>query len=126
MKWLESDVVKPVGVVLDHYFKFHHKYSDQSHLPLSMAEPFAKISNVAGTPADQVRMVVCLLAALPLGLVHRKLPGKNIKHVFSALVGLFYVWFVTGVSGKTSPPSLSLSRSYLFVPQALSILYCHP
>jgi len=47
----------------------------------------------AGFPDDQLRFVISLLAAYPLGLIHRLIPGELPRHLYSALTGLLLVQF---------------------------------
>jgi len=66
------------------------------HLPAWLGEPVDAASAMSGLPSDQLRLLICLLAALPLGWFFRALPGKSAKHLFSVVVGAFFSWFVVG------------------------------
>jgi lysophospholipid acyltransferase len=67
-----------------------------SHLPAVLGDWIASQSASLGFAADQIRLMICLLAALPLGALHKLLPGATIKHIYSFLIGLWYTYFVVG------------------------------
>lgn len=68
-----------------------------SHLPSSWFNALDVVAQPAGLPHDQVRMLLCLLAAIPLGEIHKKyLHTARIKHIYSFIVGFFFSWFVVG------------------------------
>lgn len=67
-----------------------------SHLPLWLGGPIDELSANAGLPSDQIRLVVCLLAAVPLGWLHRAFPTPTLKHLYATIVGALFCWFVVG------------------------------
>ena len=67
-----------------------------AHLPSSWSDALDVVASPIGIPQDQVRLIFSILAAIPLGLLHKQLPNPTIKHAFSFLVGLFIAWFVVG------------------------------
>jgi len=68
------------------------------HLPPAAASWIAETSAAIGIQDDQLRLVMCLFAAIPLGLVHKRLPNPFIKHLNAFLTGFLFVWFLIGWS----------------------------
>lgn len=59
---------------------------------------FADLSAQTGFPADQLKYLACLLAAIPLSYIFRLLgPGReNAKHVLSIVISIFFCHFSLG------------------------------
>jgi lysophospholipid acyltransferase len=79
------------------------RHPDMLHIPRVLAQPMGTIADAAGSPADQIRFVLCLVASLPIGFLYRRLPAGAVRHAFGLALGLFYVWFVTGPAGVYHP-----------------------
>lgn len=54
------------------------------------------VSNAAGLPLDQLRVVVCLFLAYPLAAGYRLLPTAKLKHWTNVCVGILMAQFVYG------------------------------
>jgi uncharacterized membrane protein len=59
---------------------------------------FLDLSAKSGLPADQLKYVCCLLAAIPLGWVFHLLPrsAPSIRHLFSIIVSIAFASFCLG------------------------------
>lgn len=53
-----------------------------SHLPEGIAAPIGDLALSLGIPSDQLRFTLCLFLSVPLGYLHRLLPGATVKHVY--------------------------------------------
>lgn len=67
-----------------------------AHLPDSWSHALDTLAAPIGIPQDQARMIFCLIAAIPLGFIHKQLPSATAKHTYSFLLGFFISWFVVG------------------------------
>lgn len=47
-----------------------------------------------------MRFLSCLLAAVPLAILHRKLPSATIRHIYAIVLGVLFAWFASGVGGE--------------------------
>ncbi|CAE6497350.1 unnamed protein product [Rhizoctonia solani] len=54
---------------------------------------FVSISSVLGAPADQIKLIFCLLVAYPLSTIYIRLPKDNpqIKYVYNVAVSMFFL-----------------------------------
>ncbi|CAE7187411.1 unnamed protein product [Rhizoctonia solani] len=54
---------------------------------------FVSISSVLGAPADQIKLIFCLLVAYPLSTIYVRLPKNNlqIKYVYNITVSMFFL-----------------------------------
>ncbi|POM61382.1 Lysophospholipid acyltransferase, partial [Phytophthora palmivora] len=59
-------------------------------------EQLSHLSELAGVPVDQLRFVVCLLAAYPLAIIVRKFPSITAKHWLHICIGISIAQFVYG------------------------------
>ncbi len=59
---------------------------------------FADLSAQTGFPADQLKYLACLLAAIPLSYIFRLLGPvrENAKHVLSIVISIFFCHFSLG------------------------------
>jgi len=62
-----------------------------------MAPIYDTVNGLAGA-LDQdpsvVMFMLCLVASYPLGLVHRFVPTRFLRHLYSIIIGLFFCFFV--------------------------------
>ena len=54
----------------------------------------ARLGVDTGLPVDNIKLVICLLAAYPLSLVHKLVPTAAARHLYSLVLGIFYVQFM--------------------------------
>eukprot|EP01083_Nonionella_stella_P264037 896192_1 len=60
-------------------------------------QPFVdSLSQQLNLPPVQIRLVLCLLACLPISIIYRKLKWTTAKHVFLIVFGLTFLYFVIG------------------------------
>ncbi|KAG8691577.1 lysophospholipid acyltransferase [Ceratobasidium sp. 423] len=54
---------------------------------------FVSISSILGAPADQIKLIFCLLVAYPLSTIYVRLPKNNpqIKYVYNIAVSMFFL-----------------------------------
>ncbi|CAE6405140.1 unnamed protein product [Rhizoctonia solani] len=54
---------------------------------------FVSISSVLGAPADQIKLIFCLLAAYPLSTIYVRLPKNNpqIKYAYNIAISMFFL-----------------------------------
>ena len=71
---------------------------ESAHLPDVIRAPYAALGATLGLPIDQLCLLTCLLSAIPLGSLHKRLPNPLVKHVYTLIIGLFYSWLVIGPS----------------------------
>ena len=45
---------------------------------------------------DMFCMLMCFIAAIPLGFVHARLPSATVKHVYSTVLGLAFGYLLVG------------------------------
>ncbi len=59
---------------------------------------FEQVGSSSGLGGDQVKYLVCLLSAVPLGLVFAALPTKNkrVRQIFGMFWGLAFCFFCLG------------------------------
>jgi hypothetical protein len=69
-----------------------------SHLPSYLGDPVDHISSLSGLPSDQLRLLFCLIAAVPIGWIQTFIKSTTIKHLIATIVGAFFSWFVVGNS----------------------------
>ena len=60
------------------------------------APTMAALSDTLGFPPDQLKIILVLFGAFPLGLLHTSLPGRHARHAFSAIAGVIMAQFVYG------------------------------
>lgn len=68
-------------------------------LPLIKAERqfVHQIQDATGFPEDQLKMVLCFLAAYPLGFLIKFFPNSPaLKHLFNIALGLFFCVYTLG------------------------------
>ncbi|KAG8713659.1 lysophospholipid acyltransferase [Ceratobasidium sp. 394] len=54
---------------------------------------FISLSSILGAPADQIKLIFCLLVAYPLSSIYTKIPKSQhqLKHGFNVGVALFFL-----------------------------------
>lgn len=67
-----------------------------SHLPEWLGKPTDDLSASIGFAADQIRLLIALFGAIPLGQIMKVLPGATLKHIFSVFWGIFFCFYVVG------------------------------
>eukprot|EP01123_Difflugia_compressa_P008162 TRINITY_DN2367_c0_g1_i1.p1 TRINITY_DN2367_c0_g1~~TRINITY_DN2367_c0_g1_i1.p1 ORF type:complete len:492 (+),score=43.44 TRINITY_DN2367_c0_g1_i1:91-1476(+) len=48
-----------------------------------------QLHQTVGVPEDQLRFLLCVLAAYPIGLLFRSIPGTTTKHLFCVITGIW-------------------------------------
>lgn len=72
--------------------------SEMSHLPAFMSQPLASLSHSTGLPSDQIRLILSVVLAIPLGWVHRFFPGTTLRHIVNLLIGMTFCYTLVAYS----------------------------
>ncbi len=86
------------------------------------------LSASIGFAADQIRLLIALFSAIPLGQIMKVLPGSSAKHIFSVFWGIFFCFYVVGwgflhvLASALIVYILSTSVHYKSAPTAVFIL----
>jgi lysophospholipid acyltransferase len=82
---------------------------EQAATPAIVLAGVDALAGIASVTAAEVRLFLCLLAAYPLALTWRVLPGdKNVRHAFSVVVGLWMLQFVNGAQAVFNLAAVTL------------------
>ncbi|WOO80133.1 Lysophospholipid acyltransferase [Vanrija pseudolonga] len=75
---------------------------------------FDRVSEAAGAPADQCKLIFSMLVSFPLASIFVRLPASrpNLAHLFSLVVSTFFLW-----------PFLGLGRGYLHLLISSAVTY---
>ncbi len=71
---------------------------DLGHLPNFVAYPLASIASMSGLPSDQLRLILSIVLAIPLGWIHRCIPGVVARHVVNLLIGVSFCYILLSAS----------------------------
>lgn len=81
-----------------HFISSSAAFLDQALTPAFVLAAVDNLAAAASATAAEVRLFLCLLAAYPLALTWRALPGgPQVRHIFSVVVGFWMIQFVNGV-----------------------------
>lgn len=83
------------------------------HLPCMLGEPLMKLHSQIGIPIDQILLLSCFVAAIPLGLIHKRLPYVGLKHFSSIFFGTLFLYLEFGFD--TWQPVVSSLCVYVLV-----------
>ncbi len=81
-----------------------------SHLPDFVAVPLTGLGAAVGVSPDQIILLLCFIAAIPLGFVHQRIPSVTARHVYSVLFGFLFMYVQYGVSALH--PLISATVTY--------------
>jgi lysophospholipid acyltransferase len=74
------------------------------------------LAGIASVSTAEVRLFLCLITAYPLALTWRALPGgKNARHVFSVVIGLWMLLFVNGSQAMFNLAAVTLCYLVMWI-----------
>jgi len=57
-------------------------------------EIFGEIGTLVNIPADQIRLVSCLLISYPIGFIFKLIKNTQVRHILSIALGLFFQFII--------------------------------
>lgn len=89
---------------------------DQALTPSVVLDTVDSLAATAAVSPTEIRLFLCLLAAYPLALTWRALPGgASVRHVFSVVVGFWMLQFINGYQWILNIASVTVCYMFMHI-----------